>query len=194
MCRGATAPGRGPAAVFLDRDGVLNDVAGDGRRARSPRSVEEVRVAVGAAEAVRRLRAAGLLVVAVTNQPDVARGSLGAPEAVAITRTLVDALALDDAYVCMHDGPDACACRKPKPGLLTTAAGDWGISLADSWLVGDRWVDVAAGRVAGVRTVLLDRPYSQDPSGGVASPSGLRAEIVVTTLAEAVAAILEARA
>ena len=150
-------------------------------------------MAAGAAEAARRLRAAGLLLVVVTNQPDVARGSLTAWDAVAITRAVVDSLAIDDAYVCMHDGPDECGCRKPKSGLLTAAAGDWGISLADSWLVGDRWVDVAAGRAAGVRTVLLARPYSQDPSGGASPPSGLAPEIVVTTLADAVTAILEAR-
>ena len=178
--------------MFLDRDGVLNDVAGDGRTARSPRSVADVRIAEGAARAVDLLRGAGFVLIAVTNQPDVAVGLLSETDAAAITGAVAEALALDDAYVCVHDGPDACACRKPKPGLLTAAAGDWGISLADSWLVGDRWVDVAAGRAASVRTVLLDRPYSQDPSGGVPSPSGLRAEIVTTTLTDAVAAILEA--
>ena len=76
------------------------------------------------------------------------------------------------------------------PGLVTTAADDWGISLADSWLVGDRWVDIGAGEAAGVRTVLLERPYSMDASGGRAAPT-VRPDAVVSTLADAVAIIVE---
>jgi D-glycero-D-manno-heptose 1,7-bisphosphate phosphatase len=183
--------GRGPAAVFLDRDGVLNDVAGDGTAARSPRTVAEVRIAEAAVSGVDRLRKAGYLLVVVTNQPDVARGNLDEADAMAMTRVVVEALGLDDAYVCIHDAFDGCACRKPQPGLLTTAAEHWGIALSDSWLIGDRWIDVAAGSAAGVRTVLIGRPYSDDPSGGVSRPPELRPDAVVATLENAVATIVE---
>ncbi len=187
---GASAPGRGPAAVFLDRDGVLNDVTGDGSEAQSPRSIAGVRIADGAPAAADRLRTAGFVLIVVTNQPDVARGLLGEDDTLAMTGAVVEALDLDDAYVCVHDGPDDCGCRKPLPGLVTTAADDWGISLADSWLVGDRWVDVGAGEAAGVRTVLLERTYSMDASGGREAPI-VHPDAVVSTLADAVAIIVE---
>jgi D-glycero-D-manno-heptose 1,7-bisphosphate phosphatase len=187
---GTRSDGRGPAAVFLDRDGVLNDVPGDGSGAASPRSISEVHLVPGAADAVERLHHAGFILVVVTNQPDVARGWLSAEDAIAITYAVVAPLGVDDAYVCTHDGPDGCRCRKPLPGLLTTAAADWGISLPTSWLVGDRWVDVAAGHAAGVRTILLRRPYSDDPSGGATRPSDSDPDVEVASLEEAVTMII----
>jgi D-glycero-D-manno-heptose 1,7-bisphosphate phosphatase len=108
----------------------------------------------------------------------------------AITQAVVDPLALDDAYVCVHDGTDGCPCRKPRPGLLTAAVADWGIALGESWLIGDRWVDVVAGRDAGVRTVLLRSAHSDDPSGGVPPPAGLEPDLEVVTLDAAVSAIV----
>jgi D-glycero-D-manno-heptose 1,7-bisphosphate phosphatase len=180
--------------VFLDRDGVLNDVAGDGRVALSPRSIDEVRIAAGADAAVARLRAAGFVLVVVTNQPDVARGTLAESEAIAITASVVDALELDDAFVCTHDGPDGCGCRKPRPGLLTAARDAWALDLDRSWLIGDRWVDVGAAAAAGVRAVLLERDYSMDAAGGVAPPAATRPDLVRATLDNAVTAILASRA
>jgi D-glycero-D-manno-heptose 1,7-bisphosphate phosphatase len=177
-------------AVFLDRDGVLNEVAGDGATARSPGSAADVVVVDDAATAVAELRAAGWLAIVVTNQPDVARGRLSRDEAVAITSRVVDEVGVDDAFVCLHDGPDACECRKPKPGLLVAAADAWGIDLHRSWLVGDRWVDLAAAAAAGVRSVLVERPYSWEPAGGHDAPEGVRADATVRTLTDAVAGIL----
>ena len=107
-------------AVFLDRDGVLNQVPGDGSRASSPRDETELRLVPGAPEAVRRLAGAGYLLVVVTNQPDVARGGMPFATAIALTRSVVDRLGLDDGYLCPHDGPDGCPCRKPAGGMLTT--------------------------------------------------------------------------
>jgi D-glycero-D-manno-heptose 1,7-bisphosphate phosphatase len=187
---GSSPAGRPSPAVFLDRDGVLNDVAGAGRVALSPRSVADVRIIPGASDAVARLRAAGFLLVVVTNQPDVARGDLSRDDAMAITAAVVDALGLDDAFVCPHDGPDDCDCRKPRPGLLTAASEAWNLDLDRSWLVGDRWVDVAAAAAAGVCAVLLERDYSMHASGGVTPPATVRPDIVSATLDDAVTAIL----
>jgi len=70
-------------------------------------------------------------------------------------------LALDDIRVCFHDGPDGCGCRKPMPGLLTDAARDYAIDLARSYMVGDRWRDIEAGRRAGCTTLFIDYGYAE---------------------------------
>jgi D-glycero-D-manno-heptose 1,7-bisphosphate phosphatase len=170
----------------------LNEVVGDGRAARSPSTPEDVTIAVGAAEAVARLRSAGFRLLVVTNQPDVARGTMTRETALAITQRVVDALDLDDAYLCVHDNVDACNCRKPLPGLVLDAARDWNVALDPSWLIGDRWVDIAAARAAGVASVLLERPYSWDASGGVEAPTGVTPSVVRVDLAGAVDAVLSA--
>src|SRR5262249_46451291 len=148
---------RGCPAVFLDRDGVLNDVHGGPTIPLGPRSLAELSIAAGAPEAVNRLRAAGYALIVVTNQPDVRRGGQTLDTALTMTRRVVDLLALDDAYVCVHDTADGCPCRKPQPGLVLSAARDWDVVLAASALIGDRWVDVAAAHGAGVPGVLLER-------------------------------------
>ncbi len=72
-----------------------------------------------------------------------------------------ESLPVDEIVVCYHDNADACSCRKPKPGMLIAAAGRRGIALPASYMVGDRWSDVAAGAAAGCRTLLIDKFYSQ---------------------------------
>jgi D-glycero-D-manno-heptose 1,7-bisphosphate phosphatase len=188
-----SAPGTG-VAVFLDRDGVLNEVRGSGRQALPPRSMDELRIVPEAAGAVERLREAGFMLIVVSNQPDVARGSLSRSDALEITAAVVAELGLDDAYVCLHDGADGCACRKPKPGALLEAAHDWRLDLAKSWMIGDRWVDVAAGTAAGACSVLLERPYSWEPAGGAPSPPDVHPRITVASVADAAERIVELRA
>jgi D-glycero-D-manno-heptose 1,7-bisphosphate phosphatase len=178
------------AAVFLDRDGVLNEVPGDGSTARSPLAEAELRITRAAPAAVARLGAAGFVLVVVTNQPDVRRGLMSLGTATALTRRVVEVLGLDDGYVCPHDGPDRCPCRKPAPGLLLRAASDWGLDLTRSWLIGDRWVDIGAADAAGVRSILLERPYSWDPSGGGVAPPGLAPGAAVGDLDAAVETVL----
>jgi len=142
-------------AVFLDRDGVLNAlVERDGRRL-SPLSDAEFTLLPGAAEAIRALRGAGLLAIVVTNQPEIRRSRLSAVNLALMHARLERDLEINAIYVCPHDDADACGCRKPRPGLLQTAARDWDIDLAGSFLVGDTWKDIAAGRAAGCRTILV---------------------------------------
>ena len=174
---------RGRKAVFLDRDGVLNAAVVRGGKPYPPSNLDEVRILPGVEEACRRLRRAGWLLVVVTNQPDVARG-LARREAVeAINRHLVQRLGLDDVRTCYHDDADGCGCRKPAPGLLLEAARDHGIDLAASWMVGDRWRDVEAGRRAGCRTAFVDSGYDERRPE---TP-----DLVVHSLAEAASGILE---
>lgn len=149
------------AAVFLDRDGVLNEpVVRDGKP-YPPAGPADVVLCAGAHDAVRALREAGFVLVVITNQPDVARGTTPRAVVDAINARLREELTLDDVLVCAHDDADGCDCRKPKPGLIRAGARRHGVDLARSYLVGDRWRDVEAGAAAGCRTVLVDRGYAE---------------------------------
>jgi len=135
-------------AVFLDRDGVINASVVRGGKPYPPDRVEEVEVLPGVGDALVALRRAGYLLVVVTNQPDVARGTQTREAVDAIHAKLQGELALDAVYACLHDDADACHCRKPKAGLLLDAAKDLGIDVTASFMVGDRWRDIEAGITA----------------------------------------------
>jgi len=167
-------------AVFLDRDGVLVATLVRENRAFAPTSHEEFQLEPDAGLQVARLARAGLLPIVVTNQPEIARGNLALKVLQEMHERLRKAVAVEDIFVCVHDGRDRCGCRKPRPGMLTAAARKWAIDLARSFMVGDRWSDVAAGQAAGCCTILIERPYS-----GAASPSAR-----VRDLATAVDAVL----
>jgi histidinol-phosphate phosphatase family protein len=148
-------------AVFLDRDGVITCALVRGGKPYAPVSLDEMEIAADASAALARLKAAGFLLLVVTNQPDVARGVARREDVEAIHGALSAALPLDAFFVCYHDDADACACRKPLPGLLQMAAAEHGIDLARSYMIGDRWRDIDAGSTAGCRTVLIDRSYDE---------------------------------
>lgn len=171
----------GGGAVFLDRDGVLNEVVVQDGVPLSPRFVKDFRVVAGSLEAIQRLRERGLPVFVASNQPDVARGNLAPDELARMTAILRRTLPLDDVAICPHDDPDGCTCRKPQPGLLVTVAQRWGVDLSRSYVVGDSWKDVEAGRRAGCHTILLRRDYN----------SSARADTIVGSLGEAVQFILQ---
>jgi D-glycero-D-manno-heptose 1,7-bisphosphate phosphatase len=162
-------------AIFLDRDGVLNRAVVRDGKPYPPQSVDELEVLPGVVEALDRLRSTGYLLVGVTNQPDVARGTQRREVVEAINARLREALPLDALYVCYEDGT-VCPRRKPNPGMLLEAAEAFGIDLAGSFMVGDRWSDVEAGRRAGCRTIFIARNYAErlpDPPADFAAP-GLR--------------------
>jgi D-glycero-D-manno-heptose 1,7-bisphosphate phosphatase len=148
-------------AVFLDRDGVLNEVLVRNGKPYPPTTPAELRIAPDASEALNRLKERGFLLLVVTNQPDVARGKQTRENVEAMNRRLRDTLPLDDVFTCFHDDSDACDCRKPRPGLVTLAAKQYDVDLARSYLAGDRWRDIDAGAGAGCRTVLIDHGYSE---------------------------------
>ncbi|HEV3449834.1 MAG TPA: HAD-IIIA family hydrolase [Acidimicrobiia bacterium] len=176
-------------AVFLDRDGVLVETAlsSDGVP-QPPFRADEAELVGDAADATARLRDAGFALVVVTNQPDVARGITTRERVEGINELVRDRLQLDAVYACFHDG-DGCACRKPKAGMLRAASLEMDLDLAASWLVGDRWVDIAAAAASGVRSVLLERPYSWRRAGGAEPPPGLAPDATTATFAEAAALI-----
>src|SRR5262245_32544275 len=144
------------AAVFLDRDGVINRGVDAEGRLFAPASVAELEILPGVADALLALRAAGYLLVVITNQPDVARGRTARADVDHIHAVLRQSLAIDDVRVCFHDDSDGCSCRKPQPGMIQDAARDFQIDLSRSFVVGDRWRDIEAGRRAGCRTLLVN--------------------------------------
>ena len=148
-------------AVFLDRDGVLTRALIRDGQAHAPVTHAEMELAADAPAALARLKAAGFMLVVVTNQPDVARGIIRREDVESMHATLRAALPLDACFVCYHDDGDGCDCRKPRPGMLLQAAQERAIDLAASFMVGDRWRDVDAGAAAGCRTVWIDRGYRE---------------------------------
>lgn len=157
-------------AVFFDRDGTLNEMVYDETHGimDSPRLPDQVRLMPGAASAIRRLRDCGFLIVVVTNQPGLAKGTMTEASLDAVNTRLAELLREQDAawdalYYCPHHPngqpgnpyTSRCHCRKPLPGLLTKAAQERNISLPDSWMLGDGIVDIQAGRAAGCRTILI---------------------------------------
>lgn len=181
----------GRAAVFLDRDGTLIE---DRHYLRDP---AQVRLLPGAANAVRRLNAAALPAVIVTNQSGIARGLLTEADYLATVQRLDELLLAADAHVdghyhCPHlpelTGP--CDCRKPGPLLYERAARELDLDLTASWWVGDRERDLAAADRYGGRALLV-LTGAVPGSPGEASP---RPRPTVSDLAAAVARILDARA
>lgn len=174
------------AAVFLDRDGVINANLERNGRPVAPTSLAEFRLLPGVEDAVRQLKAGGFKVIVITNQPDVADGRTARSTVDAMHDLVRSRLAVDDIRVCFHNDSAGCACRKPKPGMILDAAAEHGLDLAASYVVGDRWRDIAAGRAAGCMTFFVDYGYKQDEPN--------LPDKVVKSLSEAAALILGAKA
>jgi D-glycero-D-manno-heptose 1,7-bisphosphate phosphatase len=151
-------------AIFLDRDGVLNlPVIRDGK-SYPPARVEDVEVYPELRDGLQRLKDRGFVLIVVTNQPDVARGTALRETVEGINDLIAREIpAIDRFIVCFHDNGDGCDCRKPRPGMLLTGAAEFDIDLARSYMVGDRCSDVEAGIAAGSRTIFIDRAYREPP-------------------------------
>jgi D-glycero-D-manno-heptose 1,7-bisphosphate phosphatase len=147
-------------AVFLDRDGVLNRAIVRNGRPYPPSTLEDFEILPGVAEAVRKLHDTGFRLIGATNQPDVARGTQRREVVEAMNDRLLAEMPITAILVCYEDGDDSPR-RKPNPGLLLEAAAAYAIDLPASYMVGDRWRDVEAGRRAGCRTVFIDRGYNE---------------------------------
>ena len=165
----------GRRAVFLDRDGVLNrnvlnPATGE---YESPGSPEQFELVEGVFPALRRLQDAGYLLLLVSNQPNFAKGKNSLQELHAVQALLAAGLTkagihFTEFYYCFHhpkgivqshSGP--CDCRKPSTYFLLQAEAAFGISLRDSWMVGDRPTDIECGQNAGVRTVRVRRLHAE---------------------------------
>jgi D-glycero-D-manno-heptose 1,7-bisphosphate phosphatase len=151
----------GKIAVFFDRDGVLCQAEVREGKPYPPADAAKTVVIPSAMELLPALKDLGYVLLVVTNQPDVARGTRTKENVLEINDKLASLLPLDGFYVCFHDNRDNCHCRKPKPGLIFEAATRYGLNLSQSWLIGDRASDVEAGLRAGCKTIFLDFEYAE---------------------------------
>lgn len=166
-------------AVFLDRDGVINRAIVREGKPYPPADLSELEILPGVPEALKRLHEAGFRLIVVTNQPDVARGAQTRAAVEAMHAALLaHGLPIDSFRVCYHDNANQCNCRKPAPGLLLAAAQEENIDLSASFMIGDRWRDVEAGRRAGCATLFVDYHYAE--------PEQSQPDARVKSLAEAV--------
>jgi len=148
-------------AVFLDRDGVVNRAVVAGGKPFPPAHLGAFEVLPGVPEALQDLRHAGFLNVIVTNQPDVRTGVQKREVVDSMHAALLRSLALDAIETCFHVEADDCPCRKPRPGMLLSAAERLGIDLRSSFLVGDRWRDIGAAHSAGCAAFFIDYGYDE---------------------------------
>jgi D-glycero-D-manno-heptose 1,7-bisphosphate phosphatase len=151
----------GKRAVFLDRDGVLNRAVVSNGKPYPPASLDEFSIVPDAQACLEELKKQGFSLIVVTNQPDVARGQQSISIVEQMHERLRQALPVDEVLVCYHDEADDCACRKPRPGLLTEAQRKHELDLSRSFLIGDRWKDVDAGNAAGCKTAFIDYQYRE---------------------------------
>ena len=168
-------------AIFLDRDGVINKVILRDGKPYSPKTFDEFVFNDGIREIVCKMKELGYRVFVVSNQPDIARGEISQDILNLMTQKMRFELPVDDVYICPHDDHHDCLCRKPKPGMLIQAAEDWKIDLSLSFMIGDTWKDMEAGKAAGCKTILLDIPYNQS----------VQCDFHLKTLSEAVDLIIK---
>lgn len=149
--------------VFLDRDGVLNQMVFRMGKGRAPYTLQEFTLFSGVKEALALLKGKGFLLIVVTNQPDVARGWVTREAVDAVNQKLREVVPIDDIKVCFHTEHDHCKCRKPEPGMLNEAASEYEIDLSQSWMIGDRFSDILAGKKAGCKTILIGEGDQSEP-------------------------------
>jgi D-glycero-D-manno-heptose 1,7-bisphosphate phosphatase len=148
-------------AVFLDRDGVINRAVVRDGKPYPPANLSEMEVLPGVLEALAALNEAGFMLIVVTNQPDVGRGTIPMADVEEINNYLASCLPIDEFRTCYHDSGDGCDCRKPLPGSLLATAKQHDIDLPQSYMVGDRWRDIEAGQGAGCKTIFIDYDYAE---------------------------------
>jgi D-glycero-D-manno-heptose 1,7-bisphosphate phosphatase len=176
-------------AIFLDRDGTLNEEVG------YLRSFDQFRLYPDVAAAIRRLNDAGWLTILVTNQSGIARGYLSEGFLHDLHQRLRDELAtqagarIDAIYFCPHLPP--CECRKPLPGLLLQAASEWPIDLPSSYVIGDRYRDLAAGFAVGAEGILVQTGYGREELAGKYATWDRPPRLIAETLYDAVEWILD---
>ena len=154
-------------AIFLDRDGTINV------EVNYLRSPDELRLIDGAAESIKQLRAAGFLVIVITNQSGIARGFFTHETLDAIHLRLREQLAargaaVDAIYVCTHHPDDNCECRKPGSSLYLQAAREHGIDLSRSLMIGDKDTDLLAAKKLHMPSVLVKTGFGEAQLASVA--------------------------
>ena len=171
-------------AVFLDRDGVINRAVVREGKPYPPANLAQMEILPGVREGLALLHKNGFLLIVVTNQPDVARGTTSKAVVEEINNHLKACLPIDEFRTCYHDSGDWCDCRKPLPGALIAAAKEHGIDLSRSYMIGDRWRDTEAGYRAGCQTIFVDYGYAEKQPESVNHRVGSLAEAAQIILKE----------
>lgn len=148
-------------AIFLDRDGVINEAVVKGGKPYPPSALSDLRIVKGAAKALRELKHKGWILIIVTNQPDVTRGQIKKSDVEDINNYILNNFPITEIFTCYHDDKDKCNFRKPLPGAFFYASQKYSINLAKSFMVGDRWKDITAGKNAGCKTIFIDYNYKE---------------------------------
>ncbi len=146
-------------AVFIERDGILNQARIEGQHQVSPLALAEFHLNMEAIPLLKRLRAAGLVLIVTTNQPGLSRGYQSRNDLDRMHFLVRTMCRVNDILVCPHDEMDDCDCRKPKPGLLFEGAQTWDLNLSGCFVISDKWQDAEAARAAGCTSVLLKSPF-----------------------------------
>lgn len=146
-------------AIFLDRDGVINKAFVINGKPYPPYKLTDVKILNGVKKAMSLLKSSQWMIIVITNQPDVSRGITSQLKVEKINDFLKLKLPIDEIYTCYHDNNDYCECRKPKPGSIKLAAKNNTIDLKESYMIGDRWSDIEAGKIAGCKTIFIDNNY-----------------------------------
>ncbi len=155
----------GSPAVFLDRDGIINRALVRDGKPYPPARLNDLEILPGSITSLSRLADFGYVLIGVTNQPDVSRGTQSREMVESFNALIQSRLPVREIFVCYHDNVDNCDCRKPKPGLILQATDKYGLDLSSSWMVGDRWKDIAAGQAVGLKTIFVDYHYAETYEG-----------------------------
>lgn len=179
-------------AVFLDRDGVINQNPPEGEYVTR---WEDFHVLPGVAQGIGWLNRAGFSVIVVTNQRCIAKGLMSSVELETMHERMTDFFAragatIDATYYCPHEREASCECRKPAPGMLLNAARSRGIELSTSWMIGDSDTDVEAGRNAGCKTAQLSAIHETVAERGHRSAMPSNADLVAPSFLDAIREIL----
>lgn len=148
-------------AIFLDRDGIINRAEIHERKPYPPLRIGDVFLIDGIKDLIKKWHEKGYLVVVVTNQPDVGNHSVSQNKVDKINNYLKSQVNFDDIFVCYHGQREECNCRKPKIGLFLQAKEKHNIDLEKSYMIGDRWKDIVAGKNAGCTTIFIDYNYNE---------------------------------
>ncbi len=149
------------AAVFIERDGVLNHYVPGAHQPGIPQRMEEFRLVEEAKPLLKGLREAGLLVLVTTVQPGISRGEISRGEVDLMHRILMHKMPVDEVLLCGSDDPTH-PCYKPQPGLLLEAAFKYGLDLDRCFVVSDKWQDAKAAQVAGSTSMMIESPWVGD--------------------------------
>jgi len=170
-------------AIFLDRDGVLNQSYIVNGKPFAPRKLNDFKFVDDVENAIKILKSTGYYLIVVTNQPDVGNGLMKKEIVESMNNLMMTRLGLDAVKVCYHSQKDECDCRKPKPGMLLESSRELGIDLKESFLIGDRKGDIVAGKSVGCYSIFIDNGYSKSEQ-----PS--TADFVASNIKEAASHIL----